>query len=39
MKICTDSINVHKLSSEECIIRLFLMFIRAEGAMNKKAGV
>lgn len=36
MKICADTINKHRLSSEECIIRLFLMFIRVEGAMNKK---
>ena len=36
MEICVDKINEHKLSSEKNIIRLFLMFIRVEGAMNKK---
>lgn len=31
-----DKINEHKLGREENIIRLFLMFIREEGAMNEK---
>lgn len=31
-----DKINEHKLGREKNIIRLFLMLIREEGAMNEK---
>lgn len=36
VEIRGDKINEHKLGREKNIIRLVLMFIREEGAMNEK---